>query len=90
MFQSGFDTTTEDQLGWDQMEFGDVLATLDAPRQTEEVGPSQLTQDRFGLHRHSHRAERPRRSAERHWRAEGHRMLQARRGRPWRHRLPTS
>jgi hypothetical protein len=26
------------------MEFGDVLATLDAPQQAEEVGPSQLTQ----------------------------------------------
>jgi hypothetical protein len=25
------------------MEFGDVLVTLDAPRQVEEVGPSQLT-----------------------------------------------
>jgi hypothetical protein len=35
--------TTEDQLGWDQMEFGDVLATL-VPRKTEEVGLSQLTQ----------------------------------------------
>jgi hypothetical protein len=30
MFQPAFDMTTEDQLGWDQMEFGDVLATLDA------------------------------------------------------------
>jgi hypothetical protein len=43
MFQPAFETTTEDQLGWDQMEFGDVLATLDAPQQAEEVGPSQLT-----------------------------------------------
>jgi hypothetical protein len=26
------------------MDFGDVLATLDAPQQAEEVGPSKLTQ----------------------------------------------
>jgi hypothetical protein len=38
------DTTTEDQLGWDQMEFGDVLATLDASQQAEEVCQSQLTE----------------------------------------------
>jgi aldehyde:ferredoxin oxidoreductase len=44
MFQPAFDTTTEDQVGWDQIEFGDVLATLDAAQQAEEVGPSQLTQ----------------------------------------------
>jgi hypothetical protein len=44
MFQPTFDTTTEDQLGWDQIEFGDVLATLDALQQAEEVDPSQLTQ----------------------------------------------
>jgi hypothetical protein len=44
MFQPAFDMTTEDQLGWDQMEFVDVLVTLDAPRQAKEVGPSQLTQ----------------------------------------------
>jgi hypothetical protein len=31
MFQPAFDTTTAYQLRWDQMEFGDVLATLDAP-----------------------------------------------------------
>jgi hypothetical protein len=43
MFQPTFDTTTEEQLVWDQMEFGDVLATLDASQQPEEVGPSQLT-----------------------------------------------
>jgi hypothetical protein len=43
MFQPTFDTTTEEHLGWDQMEFGKVLATLDAPQQAEEVGPSQLT-----------------------------------------------
>jgi hypothetical protein len=30
MFQPTFDMTNEDQLGWDQMEFGDVRATLDA------------------------------------------------------------
>jgi hypothetical protein len=46
MFQPTFDTITEEQLGWDQMEFGDVLATLDDPQQAEEVGPSQLTQAR--------------------------------------------
>jgi hypothetical protein len=34
--------------------------------------------------------ERPRRPGERHRLAEGHQMLQARRRRPWRHRLPTS
>jgi hypothetical protein len=44
MFQPAFDTTIEDQLGWDQMEFDDVLATLYAPQQAKEVGPSQLTQ----------------------------------------------
>jgi hypothetical protein len=43
MFQPTFDTTTEEHLGWDQMEFNDVLTTLDAPQQAEEVGPSQLT-----------------------------------------------
>jgi hypothetical protein len=32
MFQSAFDTTTEDQLGWDQMGLGGILATLDAPQ----------------------------------------------------------
>jgi hypothetical protein len=44
MFQPTFDTTTEEQLGWDHMEFGDILAPLDASQQAEEVGPSQLTQ----------------------------------------------
>jgi hypothetical protein len=29
------------------MDFGDVLATLGAPQQAEEVGPSQLTQAPF-------------------------------------------
>jgi hypothetical protein len=43
MFQPTFDTATEEQLGWDQMEFCDVLATLDASHQAEEVGPSQFT-----------------------------------------------
>jgi hypothetical protein len=43
MFQFAFDTTTEDQLGWDQMGLGNILTTLDALQQTEEVGPSQLT-----------------------------------------------
>jgi hypothetical protein len=40
MFQPAFDTTTKDQLSWDQMGLGDILATLDAPQQAEEVGPS--------------------------------------------------
>jgi hypothetical protein len=40
MFQPTFDTTTEEHLGWDQMEYGDVLATLDAPQRAEEVDPS--------------------------------------------------
>jgi hypothetical protein len=44
MFQPNFDTTTEKHLGWDQMEFCDVLATLDSPQQAEEVGASQFTQ----------------------------------------------
>jgi hypothetical protein len=44
MFQPTFDMTTKEHLGWDQMEFGDVLSTLDALQQAEEVGPSQLTQ----------------------------------------------
>jgi hypothetical protein len=44
MFQPTFDTATEEQLGWDQMECCDVLATLDASHQAEEVGPSQFTQ----------------------------------------------
>jgi hypothetical protein len=43
MIQPTFDTTTEEHLGWDQMEFNEVLASLDAPQQAEEVGPSQLT-----------------------------------------------
>jgi hypothetical protein len=43
MFQPTFDMTTEDQVGSDQMEFSDVLATLDAPQQAEGVGSSPLT-----------------------------------------------
>jgi hypothetical protein len=43
MFQPTFDTTTEEHMGWDQMEFKDVLVTIDAPQQAEEVGPSKLT-----------------------------------------------
>jgi hypothetical protein len=34
MFQPTFDTTIEEHLGWDPMEFRDVLATLDSPQQT--------------------------------------------------------
>jgi hypothetical protein len=45
MFQPTFDTSTEDQLGWDEFKYGDILATMDAsPQQAEEVGASQLTQ----------------------------------------------
>jgi hypothetical protein len=50
---------------------------------------TQLTQTPFALSRHSHWAERHRRPAEWHRRTEGHRMLQARRRRPWRHGLLT-
>jgi hypothetical protein len=48
MFQPGFDATTEDQLGWDEFGYGDILATMDAPQQAEEVGPSQLTKAQVG------------------------------------------
>jgi hypothetical protein len=41
MFQPGFDAT---HLVWDEFGYGDILATMDAPQQAEEVGPSQLTQ----------------------------------------------
>jgi hypothetical protein len=89
MFQPTFDTTIEVQLGWDQMEFGDVLATLDAPQQAEEVGPSQLTQAPVWT-----QPTQPQGGATPASGAtlgeEGHRMLQACRRRPWRHRLPTS
>jgi hypothetical protein len=44
MFQPTFDTTAEEHLGWDQMEFGEVLATLDASQQAEELGSSPLIQ----------------------------------------------
>jgi hypothetical protein len=44
MFQPTFDTTTEEHMGWDQMEFRDVLATPDSPQQAEEVGASQFAQ----------------------------------------------
>jgi hypothetical protein len=45
MFQPTFDTTTEDQLGWDEFGYVDILATMDAaPQQADEVGASQLTQ----------------------------------------------
>jgi hypothetical protein len=41
MFQPGFDAT---HLVWDEFGYSDILATMDAPQQVEEVGPSQLTQ----------------------------------------------
>jgi hypothetical protein len=45
MFQPTFDTSTEDQLGWDEFGYGDILVIMDAvPQQAEEVGASQLTQ----------------------------------------------
>jgi hypothetical protein len=44
MFQPTFDTTTKEHLGWDEFGYGDILATMDAPQQSEEVGTSQLTQ----------------------------------------------
>jgi hypothetical protein len=43
MFHPTFDTTTEEHLGWDEFGYGDILATMDAPQQAEEVGASQLT-----------------------------------------------
>jgi hypothetical protein len=50
IFQPAFDATTEDQPGWDQFGYNDILTTLDAPQQAEEVGPSQLTQSPVGTH----------------------------------------
>jgi hypothetical protein len=44
MFQPTFDTTPEEHLGWDEFGYGDILATMDAPQQVEEVVASQLTQ----------------------------------------------
>jgi hypothetical protein len=43
IFRPIFDTAIEEHLGWDQMEFCDVLVTLDSPQQAEEVGASQFT-----------------------------------------------
>jgi hypothetical protein len=45
MFHPTFDMTTEEHLGWDLMEFNDVLATLDAPLQAPVW--TQLTQPTF-------------------------------------------
>jgi hypothetical protein len=44
MFQPTFVTTTEEHLGLDVFGYKDILATMDAPQQAEEVGASQLTQ----------------------------------------------
>jgi hypothetical protein len=44
MFQHTFDTTIEEHLGWDEFGYDDILATMVAPQQAEEVGASQLTQ----------------------------------------------
>jgi hypothetical protein len=33
MFQPTFNTTTEDQLGWDEFGYGDILATMDSAPQ---------------------------------------------------------
>jgi hypothetical protein len=38
MFQPTFDTTTEEHLGWEDLGYGDILATMDAPQKAEEVG----------------------------------------------------
>jgi hypothetical protein len=95
MFQPTFDTTTKEHLGWDQMEFGKVLATIDAPQQAEELGTSQLTQasvwtqptQRRSAEGHQraegHQQTEGHRWAERHQWAEGHRMPHAHRRRPW-------
>jgi hypothetical protein len=44
MFQPTFDTTNEEHLGRDEFGYSDILATMDAPQQAEEVGASELTQ----------------------------------------------
>jgi hypothetical protein len=94
-----FDTGAEDQLGWDEIRYDDILATMEgAPQQANELATSQFTQPPPVLtHRHSwwpterpRVAERHRRAVERHRPAERHQMMQTRRRQPWRHRLPTS
>jgi hypothetical protein len=82
---SALDTGTEDQLAWDEIQYDDILASM----QDEELVASQLTQPPPVLiGRHSWRpAERPQ-AAERHRSADRRWMLEARRRR--RHRLPTS
>jgi hypothetical protein len=96
MFQaqhSTFDTGAEDQLAWDEFGYDAILATMDGTaQQADELGASQLTQPPPVLTQPSHRsrpAERPW-PAGRHRPAERHRILQARRSRPWRHRLLAS
>jgi hypothetical protein len=102
MFQaqpSTFDTGAEDQLAWYEIRYDDILATMEGdPQQADELGTSQLTQPPPVLTQPSQLAgggattgggaspagggaTPP---------AERHRMLQARRRRPWRHRLPTT
>jgi hypothetical protein len=48
MFQAQpgtFDTGAEDQLAWDEIQYDDILATMEgAPQQTDELAASQLTQ----------------------------------------------
>jgi hypothetical protein len=57
MFQPTLDTSTEDQLAWDEYGYGDFLATMDgAPQQADEVGASQLTQPPPVLTQPSHLA----------------------------------
>jgi hypothetical protein len=42
---SSFDTGTEDQLAWDEIQYDDILATMEgAPQQADELAASQLTQ----------------------------------------------
>jgi hypothetical protein len=48
MFQPDFDATTEDQLGWDEIGYDNILATMDVPPQAEEAGLSHLTQTPVG------------------------------------------
>jgi hypothetical protein len=96
---STFDTGAEDKLAWDEIRYDDNLATMEgAPQQDDELAASQLTQPTPVLTQPSQLVaggattggERHRRAAERNRPTERHRMLQARRRRPWRHYLPTS
>jgi hypothetical protein len=40
-----FDTDAEDPLAWDEIQYDDILATMEgAPQQADELAASQLTQ----------------------------------------------